>query len=168
MLHCFIEGQDDETFFKHILLQSDEVDFYQFSQKTVMQVNRYLKTLKQIGEPYLFFADSDGNSPNIKKNKLIQKYSELDMGNIYVVQYEIESWLLAGINKEFGDRHKFKAYYPNTNLVTKEMFLKCTSMCVETKLMLMLEILSEYNYFLATERNDTFEIFFRFNHSLCR
>ncbi len=168
MLHCFIEGQDDETFFKHILLQSDEVDFYQFSQKTVMQVNRYLKTLKQIGDPYLFFADSDGNSPDIKKNKLTQKYSELDIGNVYVVQYEIESWLLAGTNKEFGVRHKFKEYYRNTNLVTKEMFLTCTSMCVETKLTLMLEMLSEYDYFLATERNDTFEKFFRFNQSLCR
>lgn len=168
MLHCFIEGQDDETFFSHIFIQPENIDFYQYSKKTTLQVNKYIKTLKQMSEPYILFADSDGDSLAIKKDKILNKYSELSSDKIYIVQYEIESWFISGVDKSFGDLHKFKKYYPHTNLVTKEMFLDCISQSRETKLNIMLSILSVYNCALAETRNNSFANFFHYNQSICQ
>ena len=169
MLHYFIEGQDDETFFRHIfLLPDDDINFYQFAQKTALQVNRYIKTLKQMNEPYMFFVDSDGDTPAAKKDKILKKYRELSSDNVYIVQNEIESWFLAGADKSFGDTHRFKRYYLNTDSVTKEMFLDCISQSGDTKLNIMLAILSIYDCALAITRNNSFDKFLHYNQHFCR
>ncbi len=166
MLHCFIEGPDDETFFKKVF--SDiEVDFYQYSQKPSMKVNKYIQTIKQLNEPYIFFADADGDNYQSKKDKILKKYQMVEECNLFIVQYEIESWYLAGVDKVFCDKNKIKKYYKNTDSVTKEMFENVIQNTGETKLNVMLKILNEYNYFLAETRNTSFGVFFAKNISIC-
>ena len=88
MLHCFIEGPDDETFFKKVF--SDiEVDFYQYSQKPSIKVNKYIQVIKQLNEPYIFFADADGDNCQSKKNKILKKYQMVEENNLFIVQFEI-------------------------------------------------------------------------------
>lgn len=166
MLHCFIEGPDDETFFKKIF-SGIEVDYYQYSQKQSIKVNKYIQTIKQINEPYIFFADADGDSYQSKKDKILNKFQAVNTDNLFIVQYEIESWFLAGVDKPFCDRNKIKKYYSDTNSITKEMFENVIKNTGETKLSMMLKMLNDYSYVLAGTRNDSFKKFFDKNMSIC-
>lgn len=167
MLHCFVEGPDDETFFKQLFCCGD-IYFYQIAHKSVVKVNQYLKSLKQMKEPYIFFVDADGDKITDKTSKILLKYSELETDYLYIVQFEIESWLLAGVDKSFGDKNKFKKYYLHTDNVTKEMFLRNIESTRETKLNIVLKILSVFDSSLAETRNESFRIFYNKNRSICK
>ena len=167
MMHCFIEGPIDETFFKHLFC-GIEVEFYQYANKPSIKVNQYIQTIKQLNEPYIFFADGDGASYQEKKEKILQKYSKLEPDHVFIVQFEIESWYLAGVNKVFCDKNKIKHYYNNTDSVTKEMFNEAIKTCNETKLSIMLKMLNIYDCLLADTRNTSFSSFFSKNMSICQ
>ena len=166
-MFCFVEGQDDEIFFKHILLQSEKITFYQFAKKTSSQVNKLINSLNSMNEPYLFFADSDGNTIYEKKKKILEKFPRVLPANLFIVQYEIESWFLAGVNQALSDTYHFKKYYKTTNSVTKEMFLDCISLVRDTRLNILLKILAVYNCSLAENRNNSFASFYHYNQSIC-
>lgn len=116
----------------------------------------------------LFFADGDGASYQAKKEKILQKYSKLEPDHVFIVQFEIESWYLAGVNKVFCDKNKIKHYYNNTDSVTKEMFNEAIKTCNETKLSIMLKMLNIYDCLLADTRNTSFSSFFSKNMSICQ
>ena len=166
MLHCFVEGEKDEMFFKN-MFGSCNVDFYKYTTKSLGHVNKYIYSIKAMHEPYIFFADADGASCADKRRILLEKYNQLEENYLHIVQYEIESWFLAGIDKDFCDKNKIKPYYSNTNNVTKEMFLSSIKEYNGTTLTLMLEILDAYDYELAKCKNISFNDFVS-NNASCK
>lgn len=166
-MFCFVEGQDDETFLKHILLRSENITFYQFAKKTCAQVNKLINALNSMNEQYLFSADSDGNDIFEKRRKVLTKFPGVSQTALVIVQYEIESWFLAGVSDTFSAAYHFKKYYRATDFVTKEMFLDCISLARDTKLNIMLKILDQYDCLLAKTRNNSFASFYRDYHNIC-
>lgn len=165
MIHFFVEGPDDETFFKK-MFATQEINFYQYAQKAPIKVNSFLKTLNSLNDNYLFFADADGTTIEDKKVKLLTKYPYLNESRIFIVQYEIESWYLAGADKSFCDKYRIKKYLTTTDSLTKEMFLDFISQSRETRLNIMILILSNFNCELAVSRNSSFAIFYNLNRDL--
>lgn len=167
MLYCLIEGEIDETFFRHIL-GAENVNYYQYAKRALQKVNGFINSLNHQKENYLFFVDADGDSISNKKNKIMSKYPTLNPEKIFVVQYEIESWIIAGVDNKFCQKYKITYLKNNTNKVTKEMFRQYTEPMKNTKLNIILTILNSFNCLLASQRNQSFSIFYNKHPQICK
>jgi predicted solute-binding protein len=76
-----------------------------------------------------------------------------------IVVAEIESWYIAGLKKEKAIEWKIEEI-EKTELVTKEVFNQLYFKRFNSRLDFMQEILKEYDYELAKERNASFNYFF--------
>ena len=158
-MYLFVEGSYDEDFFS-ILLNKYNIEFkpYQYSQKNTKDINKFLKVVLSLGETILFVADSDGASASQKKNKILKKHSMLNSGQVFIVEYEIESWYYAGANDTYLSNKKIKKY-KNTDNLTKEMFRDSLPKKYNT-FEIMSEMLSIFNCDVACRKNKSFNKFF--------
>ena len=158
MIYCFVEGPDDETFFKKLFLRgSDPSEFlmYPYAQKKKQDVNNFIKTLEQRQCEYVFFVDSDGKQTDKRIEEFTTRYPALRREKLFVVHYEIESWYLAGLSQQNAIKIGITKYIPNTDDVTKENFNKLIEKCKDTKLQILLNIMEVYESSLADDRNNT-------------
>jgi len=156
----FVEGSNDTKFFKKILKNFDS-DFFEiikiieWASKTNEEINNFLKTISQVANfDYLFFADMD-DFPCItsKKTKLKERYSEIDIQKILIVIKEIESWYLAGLDKNSSKKLSIK-HQKETNNITKEMFEE-----LKPNKILYLDILEYFSIETAIQKNNSFKYF---------
>ena len=128
MLFIFVEGLDDERFFKRVVIPEinhlySYVRIIKYANQTKKYIRNYLKSLKKMEAEIYFVADLNA-SPCItnKKKGILRKFSRyLTLDNIFVVILEIESWYIAGLTDKIMRRLQKKTY-KNTNSLTKEEF----------------------------------------------
>ena len=164
-LYIWVEGPDDRRFFEHIarplLLSGHEsVLIREYSGETPDFIRKFLKTITNMGDRYIFVTDMD-DAPCItaKKARLQQEYNEIDQACVLVVRREIESWYLAGLDaKQF--RQLRIRNFRNTESVSKEQFnLQYQRTGFASRIDLMSEILKVFSLDEARERNNSLRYF---------
>lgn len=156
MLFVFVEGSDDRRFFEHYY-ESTKVKIISYKSMTNKKIASYIETANALKYDYLFFADADGATVEQKAEKVSQKYPMVDKTKIIIVQQEIESWYLAGLNKANCTKYKIK-YLERTDEVSKEKF----DSMVPKKLdhtSFQMEILKYFDKKCAKSRNHSFANF---------
>lgn len=157
----FVEGPDDERFFAYFFKEHPvNLKFIQYANLLKERVNDFIKSIKSTPDcDYLFLGDGDGKTIDEKKEILLQHYPELEDNNIYIIQFEIESWYYAGLSRENHKKLKLKKYEFDTNTLKKEQFnLKLPR--ISDRIFIMGQILSLYSIDLAKRRNNSFCCFF--------
>ena len=156
MLFVFVEGSDDRRFFKHYY-KSQEVNIIPYKTMPNKKIASYINSAKALKGDYLFFADADGATIEHKMEKVAQKYPMVDKSKIIIVQQEIESWYLAGLDKTNCTKYKIK-YLERTDEVSKEKF----DSMIPKKLdhaSFQMEILKHFDKTCAKNRNYSFDTF---------
>lgn len=133
-LFVLVEGDDDELFFENVIKpkiyhQVTEISYIQYSQKSLDHIeNKLDKKVKSFNEvpidaEYIFLSDRDEcGSVKKKKEKLDEKYSNLDKEKILVAEVDIESWYFGGITEEVCKEFKIP-HFSNTNSLGKRDFM---------------------------------------------
>jgi hypothetical protein len=165
VLFIIVEGDDDERFFKEIvsplLLQSfSVVQIWKCAEQKNEKTENFLSSASQIGE-YLYVEDiDDAPCVSFKKKAILKKFSQIETKRIIVVIKEIESWYLAGLDRECCAKLGIGKYLPNTNLVNKEQFNKLIPRKT-SRIELMRKIVEKYDINLGVRRNNSFAYFYR-------
>ena len=161
MLYVFVEGFDDEDYFKKIFgIFLGEHKIIQYAQKPKDKVDKFLKSIKCMPDSdYLFFADEDGKEIQNRQREIASTYSELDLRKIIIVQYEIESWYYAGVPLNICKKLKITNYQNNSDTLTKEQLYSKFARQSDRKYV-MAEMLNFYSLDLAVTRNTTLNSFF--------
>lgn len=160
-LFLFVEGPDDERFLEQIYKDCD-VKFIQYSCEQNKIINSQIKTIKSNNFlDYLFFTDADGCSIQDRIDRTVEKYHDCEDEKVCVVQFEIESWYLAGITQESARKMKIK-YCRCTDSVTKENFNAIKPQKL-SRIDFMIEILKQYDKQEAQLKNTSFRCFFQNN-----
>lgn len=151
MLYVFVEGPDDNRFFTYLLrgLDFKIVEYANMSQKKIAD---YIKSIMSIpGSDYIFTSDADGLTIAQKTERIKAHYPYCECQKIHIVQREIESWYLAGINIEKYPSIKRRKVL-NTDNTSKEDFRALIPRRY-SRITFMIELLKQYNLRLAKERN---------------
>ncbi len=165
-LYVFIEGPDDERFFKDIIIPYFESEYcfikiIKYARKKENQVRDFIRAIDKKRDDYLFVSDMN-NSPCIskRKKKILSKFSNLAQDKIIIVIREIESWYLAGLDAQKGKKLKIKV--PRyTNDIHKEKFESILSKKNPNESMknLKIEILKMFSIEIAKKKNRSFRYF---------
>ena len=165
ILYIFVEGDDDERFFKAIispLFQSryTSVEIFKYAQWKKDKVDAFLKSIVTLQFDYIFAGDLDF-SPHImdKKHILKHKFTALDNERMIIVITEIESWYLAGLDFETTERFKIH-YFENTDKITKEEFNLLYHNRFRSRIDFMTEVLKNYSIEAAKHKNESFKYFY--------
>lgn len=174
-LKIFVEGFEDELFFKKVVInqleeQYDYVEIKQYSQepqKGCVEIEKIIRSFKKMTEKisntkmdYLYVRDINTVRciPELK-NKLKSSIRTIDKDRIIVVIKEIESWYLAGITQEECINLDIK-FENNTNEVTKERFNQLTKSALEdSRINFMIKLLEKYQWDEAIRRNESLNYF---------
>lgn len=164
MLYVFVEGPDDERYFRKIYGGFFQEKFGGFQPVlyagwTSKKINGFLNTISHTqGWEYIFFGDADGKGLEQRRADLAGKYISLSGERIFIVQYEIESWYYAGVDETSCGEMKLKRYEYRTDTLTKEdLYKKFPSRA--DRIAIMQEMLNRYSISLAVQRNYSFQIF---------
>ena len=127
-LFIWVEGEDDKRFFQNILepkLQEkyDFVETRRYATLKKGKIDNFLKSIKAMGADYIYVTDIN-SSPCItaKKQETQSKLRNIEAEKIIVVIKEIESWYLAGLDKNSAKNLRIKKIPETTQNVTKEQF----------------------------------------------
>ncbi|MDK2795140.1 MAG: hypothetical protein PWQ22_9 [Archaeoglobaceae archaeon] len=163
-LYLFVEGDDDERFFKRIVElklkgKYEEAKIIKYAEKPNEYVESFIRSIKSIGADYLFFADID-RAPCITKRKqdIKSKLNSIDLDRIVVVKAEIESWYLAGLDDKNSKKLKIKNFQ-NTDNITKEQFNSLMPKKFDSRIDFMIEILNNFSIEVAKTKNSSFKYF---------
>ncbi len=165
-LYIFVEGNDDELFFKTIIVpllidKYSDIEIIQYAQMKKEKVELFILSINTLKFDYLLIADIDFHrSVNQKKKYLEMRYSNVNPELIYIVIKEIESWYYAGINDEQSRQFHIKPM-KNTNELFKEEFNLLYHRKFKSRIDFMLELLKEYSIKTAIQKNDSFDFFAR-------
>lgn len=166
ILRCFVfvEGDDDERFFDHVVRSKLEtrysvIQVWKYAQKSPSKVNNFLRTIALMRAEYVFLADLNGEPcVTAKKTRLQERYQCIDTGKIMIVCREIESWYLAGIDKTIAKRLKI-ALPGSTDNVGKEKFESLMPKRFPSRVDFMVEVLKQFSVDFAGKRNQSFRYF---------
>lgn len=160
MLNIFVEGPADERFFMKIYGKYfGDFRIIKYAGWSPSKINKFIYSISCMPDnDYIFFGDADGKTIDEKKSILINRYSNLDCGKVFIVQYGIESWYYAGISIEICQIFKLKQYIYNTDGLTKEDFNAKLPRKVDRKIV-MAQLLEAYELALAISRNTSLSLF---------
>ncbi len=161
----YIEGEYDKIFVNFILSEyvRNNMGIYlhpiPYAQKPPKLISKDIQS--KFKHEYLFLSDLDSkNHPCITsmKNDRCDEYGALDYSKIIIVQEEIESWYLAGVDNSF-DKFKDWIIPSTTEGIEKEDFDELCGISFDSKKDCLMEIARYYDFNLAVERNDSFKYF---------
>ncbi len=163
-LYIFVEGNDDELFFKKIMIplflnSYNDVEIFKYAQWKRQKVELFLQSIITLNYDYIFTADIDLlETVNAKKQVIRHKFGNLDNNRITIVIKEIESWYLAGCTDAMSAVLNIRIP-ANTNEITKEDFNAICHTTYRSRIDFMYELLKVFNYETANERNESFHFF---------
>jgi hypothetical protein len=163
-LFIMVEGEDDVRFFgriiKPILLpRYDSVEIIPYACIKRDKVNRFLQSVSQMKNDYIFVADIDfEHSVRDKKQILYYRFNNLDGRSIVIVIREIESWYYAGISGALA-REMGVADSACTDDLTKEDFNGLIPRRFDSRIDFMFEILKSFSLEAAARKNHSFDFF---------
>lgn len=166
-LFLFLEGNDDEIFFTHLLIDKfnelyNEVQIWKYAEKTKTKRKQFIRTISNVNEwDYICFGDfNSAKCITQAKERICTKFQELDKEKILVVVVEIESWYLAGVNnsflREIGAKIKDRA----SITMNKEYFERLIPEKMP-KAIFQQKILENYDMKLAAKNNESFKYFIK-------
>ena len=150
--YILVEGQSDKLFVDRILLPEIlarrpglYVKSVEHAEKSSKLVRGIVGTATKSGKHYVFLCDLDNCSCyGLKRTESTNKYPCLDRTRIVVVNREIESWYLAGLDSTCCHDLGIP-FIPRTDGITKERFAEMRPSRLRTNLDFMLEILDLYD-----------------------
>jgi hypothetical protein len=165
-LYILVEYNDDLRFFRGIikpLLEGrkyDWVELWRYARKKKQKVSDHLKSISRMGADYIYVTDiNDAPSERAKKLSVQSKFKRIDLSRIAVVQAEIESWYLAGLDdtscKQLGI-----PVFASTDAVTKEEFNRLIPRKFrKSRIDFMAELLKYFDVETAKRKNSSFRDF---------
>ncbi|MGB7789072.1 hypothetical protein [Methanoregula sp.] len=163
-LFIMVEGQDDVRFFGRIVKpllapRYDSVEIIPYACIKRDKVNRFLQSVRQMNNDYIFVADIDfEHSVRDKKQILYYRFSNIDSKSIVIVIKEIESWYYAGISGDLA-RELGITDPASTDELTKEDFNRLIPRRFDSRIDFMFEILKSFSIETAARRNHSFDFF---------
>jgi hypothetical protein len=165
VLFLIVEGDDDERFMenvvKPILLKSyADVKIWQYAQQKHERTVNLINSARKIGD-YLYFHDFD-NAPCItaRRNELVETLRGIEKKKIIVVRNEIESWYLAGLDRQSHRELRIGRYHADTDGVSKEQFNGLIPKKMR-RVEFMSLVVRKYNIGYGRRKNRSFEHFMR-------
>lgn len=160
MLFVFVEGPDDEAYFKKVFAPSWGIHkIVQYAGMKNDKINNFIKSISCMPDSdYLFFGDSDGVDIEEKRQTLLSTFSNLSSDKVFIVQFEIESWYYAGADESTCRKLKMKHFVFPTDSLTKEQFNSKLARPSDRKYV-MACILNQYIIDLAITRNRSLNLF---------
>lgn len=160
MKYIFVEGNDDNNFIDGIIKEKEEIRVIQYASKKKEKIERMIRSIDSMNEDYIFLADLDEKSEEIRRNELRKRFTNINCKKIYFSIQEIESWYLSGISDNHIKKYKIKEkILKNTENITKEKFEKIFNNKKTTILEIKLNILSEFDFKKAKSRNNSLKLF---------
>ena len=157
-LFIFVEGPDDERFFKEIMepkLQKkyNFVETRCYAALKKEKIDNFLKSIKAMGADYIYVTDIN-NLPCVtaKKQETQNKLRNIDGDRIIVVIKEIESWYLAGLDNTESQKFRIPTYSVTDN-ITKGQFDSLIPKTFDSRIDFMLEILKIFSIEIAKQKN---------------
>jgi hypothetical protein len=177
-LHLFVEGKHDIIFYQVFLdkylrdfFGFKEIYYYPYAEK-IMERKRLILLIKQNAKAnYLICADLDAEFDEELRKKKIESLAntfEIEVETlahrVFAVVVEIESWYLAGFDKDFYNKLGIlEYYYENTEEITKGNFKKIVKSLrideVQFRDKLVRIYRNNYSIEEAKERNESFRKF---------
>ena len=168
MLYIFVEGNDDERFFQEILLpilrkKYDSIKIIKYAQKRKKfeYIDKFIKSIQSMKADYIYVRDID-NSPCVtsKKQEIQKKMRNISGDSIFVVIKEIESWYLAGLDRNLAKKLGIRKKIPDTtNTITKEQFDSLRLEKFDSRIDFMREILKNFSLEIAQQKNRSLKYF---------
>ena len=163
-LYIFVEGNDDEIFFKGVIFpiireKYDDLELIKYAQLKREKVDLFLLSIQTLKFNYVFTADKDEyNTLNGKRNIILDKYDFVEESDIIIVVTEIESWFLAGLSDEAMESFGIEPV-ESTEEITKEEFNTLYHRKFRSRIDFMYEIMKIYSIDCALEKNRSFNYF---------
>jgi hypothetical protein len=163
-LFIMVEGQDDVRFFGRIIKpifapRYDSVEIIPYACTKREKVNRFLESVSQMKNDYIFVADIDfEHSVRDKKQILYYRFNSIDGKSIVIVIKEIESWYYAGISGNLA-RELGVSDTSSTDDLTKEDFNRLIPRRFDSRIDFMFEILKSFSMETAARKNHSFDFF---------
>jgi hypothetical protein len=165
-LVVWVEGDRDRRFFDAVVkprleLAYSQVFVKEYRQRKTADTNRLLRAMAHEGFGCLFIADID-SAPCVtsRKEKVRERYPEIEDREIVVVSKEIESWYLAGITAD-GASALNVSPPSSTDYLTKQDFDRLMPPELDSQLDFLLEILKYFDGTTACQPNKSFAHFYR-------
>jgi len=169
VLYIFVEGDDDERFFREILLprlwgEYNDINIIKYAQKSKKfeYTEKFIKSIQKMRDAnYIYVTDiNDFQCVVTKKQKIKELIRGIDYDKIFVVIKEIESWYLAGLDSKLAKNLGIKKKIPDTtDTVTKEQFYNLMPKKFDSKIDFMREILKNFSIEIAKKKNKSFKYF---------
>jgi hypothetical protein len=164
-LWIFVEGDDDVRFFERVMKPSltrkyDRIQIWRYAQEKKEKVKSFLRSIRKMNAGYIYTTDiNDTPSVTAKKQKVQSKFGDIDKDRIMVVEKEIESWYLAGVDDTCS--RKLGISPPgSTDSITKEQFNALIPRRFDgSRIDFMEEILRYFNIETAKQKNESFRYF---------
>ncbi len=165
-LFLFLEGDDDERFFRAVLFpllskRYANVFPVQVSQLRKKKIAGWLRSIERMGADYLYVRDLD-RYPCVTavKGALRKAYPRLAPERIQIVKLEIESWYCAGIGPGRLEGLEI-ATCLETEGITKEKLEAVIPGGRVNRIPTLVEILEGYDLGAAARRNASLRYFLR-------
>ena len=165
-LFVFVEGKEDITFVKNVLYNifiqhSINIIPIPYQRTKNHEVKNLIKTAKT-DHDYVLLSDLDSHTyPCItsRKDKRIKELDgEITHDKIIIVEEELESWCLAGIDTSIEEYNEF-VIPENIDSITKEDFDKIILNTSFNKNKLLNFLSFNFNSDLVIQRNKSFRYF---------
>ena len=162
-LVIFLEGNDDERFFKKIVKpffqKRYRVEFWKYSQVKDARIVNFVNSINSMNADYIFARDfNDAPCITAKKEKITGKFNQIAEDKVIVVVKEIESWYLAGLDENVSKKLGIRKRIGITDKITKEKFNQLIPKNMP-RTDFMQEILESYDIEIAKGRNRSFGYF---------
>jgi hypothetical protein len=165
LLLLLVEGDDDERFFKRVIIPifdciNYDIRIWKYRQEKKEKTEKFLLTASKMGT-YLLFQDIDSEPCFVvKRNKVGKNFSTINIKNIIIVISEIESWYLSGIDMENCKKIGICKFPPDTNSCSKEQFYKLIPKEMP-KIEFMNNLLNVFDVEIGKKRNTSFGYFIK-------
>lgn len=164
LLYIFLEGDNDELFFRKIIIPKLEKKYYsiviyQYAREKKSKIKEFIKSINSMKSEYIFICDfNDSPCNSSKKEKIKNKIRNINLDKIFIVKKEIESWYLAGLSNYNFKKFKIKPL-TLTNKISKEQFNNLIPKKFDSRIDFLLETLNLFSIKIAKQRNNSFDYF---------
>ncbi len=164
--YVFVEGDDDERFFRRILCSRlekhyDRVQIVKYAQMEKRKIRKFIHTLERKSTEYVLVRDLD-RYPCVTalRNQIAGRYGIGDEQRIVVVIPEIEAWYVAGIEREILRQIAGVRRLAIPPRVTKQWFNIIIPQSIPRSVF-MNRIIERFDPSLAQRRSESFRYFVR-------
>lgn len=171
-LFVLCEGDDDERFFAHVLEprlreRYDHVRYYQYAQKQVKEVQKFVRSIEQIDRnpnlsaDYLILRDFDqGASIAARKGEVRNKCGkQISPRRIVLVVQLIEGWYAAGLDANSAAELGADELSNTDNLLKPHFDAWIPERFSSSRIDFMQEILKRFDVGTARRKSGSFDHF---------